>query len=408
MLYWTLLRCAAVISKESFSSDERQVVLLLAALYSFRMLGLFMVLPLLGLYAIDLPGATPETIGFALGAYGLTQAALQIPLGWLSDRIGRRPVILGGLCVFIIGSFVAAGAESINGIILGRFLQGCGAIAAALSALVADYTRDSQRTKSMAIIGASIGLSFVVALILGPLIAASGGLQGVFWVTACLGGCGVLLVLFALPSRPNIREAVIGDWEVSHVFDGGLPVLYLSIFLLHGSMMVAFLVIPKLLVDSLGFSADHHWLLYLGALILSIVPALMIMRRSRGDSDLRVTFSLAIVSLLAGVLLALNADDFWLLAGGLVLFFIGVNSLEALLPSTVSRLAPSLLRGTAMGVYSTAQFLGIFVGGSVGGLILGARGVHGVSLLVVALGVVWLLLLAFQRIQPSIVANSNE
>ena len=164
----------------SFTPDERKAILTLGSLYSFRMLGLFMVLPVLGLYAVDMPGATPETLGIALGAYGLTQAILQLPLGWLSDRIGRRPVVIGGLLLFIGGSFIAALAESIYGIIAGRFVQGCGAIAAALAALAADYTRDSQRTKAMAIIGASVGVSFVLAIVLGPAIASRFGLGAVF------------------------------------------------------------------------------------------------------------------------------------------------------------------------------------------------------------------------------------
>ena len=378
----------------SFTPDERKAILTLGSLYSFRMLGLFMVLPVLGLYAVDMPGATPETLGIALGAYGLTQAILQLPLGWLSDRIGRRPVVIGGLLLFIGGSFIAALAESIYGIIAGRFIQGCGAIAAALAALAADYTRDSQRTKAMAIIGASVGVSFVLAIVLGPAIASRFGLGAVFLLTACLGLIGLLVVLVALPAAPAQSSATVqGEWEVSHVLGGGLPVLYVSVFLLHGLMMAAFLIAPQALAEGLGVPPAQHSVLYLGTVMLSIVPALLIMRKGRDAADPRVPIMVAIVPFSVGVVLVIQGAGLWLVVTGFILLFTGINALEALLPATVSRLAPGRRRGTAMGFFATSQFLGIFVGGTAGGVILGAGGASGVLILVVCCLCLWATLL---------------
>ena len=395
-----------MISQTPFTSGERRAVLALASLYSFRMLGLFMVLPLLGVYAAGMPGATPAMLGLALGAYGLTQAALQLPLGWLSDRVGRRPIILLGLSAFIAGSLVAAYAETLNGIIVGRFLQGCGAIAAALTAMAADYTRDSQRTKTMAIIGASVGLSFVIALVLGPVLAAVGGLGLVFMTTAGMGVIGFLLVALVLPKVPAVQASTTGAaWQANHIFGGGLPVLYTGIFLLHGIIMATFLVVPDRLANTVGFPADHHWAVYLGAVIISVPPALLLMRRGRGGDNPRRVLLISVIALLAGSLVALNVPDLYGITLGLVFFFIGINTLEAVLPALVTRIAPDRSRGAAMGVFSSCQFLGIFVGGSAGGFVLGSGGLMAISSLVAVLTLVWLLLLA---LVPMIIADTAD
>jgi MFS family permease len=396
-------------TQTTLTSGERRAILALGSLYSFRMLGLFMVLPVLGIYAVDLPGATPQKLGIALGAYGLTQACLQLPLGWLSDRIGRLPIVVAGLCLFIAGSLVAAAAETIHGIIAGRFLQGAGAIAAALTALAADSTRESQRTKAMAVIGASVGLSFVMAIVLGPVIASSLGLQGVFLVTAALGAVGLVIVLTVLPKNaPKAAAIADGDWAADHVFGGRLPVLYASVFLLHGLMMATFLIIPATLVNTFDFAASEHWKIYLLTVVLSIPPALFIMRMGRGGEDPRSALSLAIVSLVGGILVALLAPNLTTVGVGLCFMFLGINALEAILPATVTRVAPGRLRGTALGIFATCQFLGIFVGGAIAGLILSAGGSQAVSILVGLLALAWLIALWRRPFNQVIAAVSHE
>ncbi|MBT6039901.1 MFS transporter [Luminiphilus sp.] len=396
-------------TQNTLTSSERRAILALGSLYSFRMLGLFMVLPVLGIYAVDLPGATPEKLGIALGAYGLTQACLQLPLGWLSDRIGRLPIVIVGLCLFIAGSLVAAAADTIHGIIAGRFLQGAGAIAAALTALAADSTRESQRTKAMAVIGASVGLSFVLAIVLGPVIAASLGLQGVFLVTAGLGAIGLVIVLTLLPKNmPKAAAIADGDWAVDHVFGGTLPVLYASVFLLHGLMMATFLIIPGALVNAFAFAAGDHWIIYLLTVVLSIPPALLIMRMGRSGEDPRSALSWAIVSLIGGILMALLAPNLMTVGAGLWLMFVGINALEAILPATVTRVAPGRLRGTALGIFASCQFLGIFVGGALAGFILSAGGSQAVAILASFCALVWLTVLWLKPFTPVIAVVSNE
>ena len=396
-------------TQNTLTFSERRAILALGSLYSFRMLGLFMVLPVLGIYAVDLPGATPEKLGIALGAYGLTQACLQLPLGWLSDRIGRLPIVIVGLCLFIAGSLVAAAADTIHGIIAGRFLQGAGAIAAALTALAADSTRESQRTKAMAVIGASVGLSFVLAIVLGPVIAASLGLQGVFLVTAGLGAIGLVIVLTLLPKNmPKAAAIADGDWAVDHVFGGTLPVLYASVFLLHGLMMATFLIIPDALVNAFAFAAGDHWIIYLLTVMLSIPPALLIMRMGRGGEDPRWALSWAIVSLIGGILMALLAPNLMTVGAGLWLMFVGINALEAILPATVTRVAPGRLRGTALGIFASCQFLGIFVGGALAGFILSAGGSQAVAILASFCALVWLSVLWLKPFTPVIAVVSNE
>ncbi|MCP4212232.1 MAG: MFS transporter, partial [Halieaceae bacterium] len=233
------------------SPDERRSVGALAVLYCFRMLGLFMVLPLLALYAADLPGATPTLIGLAIGVYGLMQALLQVPLGWLSDRVGRKPVIVGGLLLFALGSVVAAMADSIEGIVLGRLLQGAGAIASTVMAMVADLTREEQRTKAMALVGASIGVSFILALVLGPLVASLSDLAGVFWFTALLAVSGIVLVIWAVPTPqpagPSTRSNS-AQWSLlmHSLRDGLLMRLNIGVFVLHFVLTAMFLVVPGL------------------------------------------------------------------------------------------------------------------------------------------------------------------
>jgi MFS family permease len=384
---------------------ERRTVGSLALLYSFRMLGLFMVLPLLALYAADLPGASPALIGLALGIYGLTQALLQIPFGWLSDQIGRKPVIVGGLILFALGSVVAGMAESIEGIVLGRTLQGAGAIASTVMALVADLTREEQRTKAMAVVGMSIGLSFAVALVLGPVVAAAGGLSAVFWFTAALAVAGIVIVVLLVPAPAahgiehidvGTRAGLIGR----SLRDGALQRLNFGVFTLHFILMACFLVVPGFLEQTAGIDRSQHWYVYLPALLLSIagmVPLMIVAERGGRPHQM---FLLGIALLLVAVVALGVTASATLFYAALWLFFVGFNYLEATLPSLVSKTVFAGGKGTAMGVYSTCQFLGAFAGGAAGGWLLQYAGVGTLIGTCVALAALWLILVLPARAMP--------
>lgn len=394
-----------MITENPMTALERRTVSSLALLYSFRMLGLFMVLPLLALYAADMPGATPAMIGLALGIYGLTQALLQIPFGWLSDQVGRKPIIIGGLALFALGSVVAGMAESVEGIILGRTLQGAGAIASTVMALVADLTREEQRTKAMAIVGMSIGLSFAVALILGPVVASAGGLSAVFWFTALLALIGILIVVLLVPSPEatgmehvdvGTRFGLIGR----SLRDLSLQRLNFGVFALHFILMACFLVVPGFLEQTVGIGRDDHWMVYLPALVLSIAGMVPLMILAERGGKLHQTFLAGISLLLVAVAIlgfTVNAMVFY---GALWLFFVGFNYLEATLPSLVSKVVFAGGKGTAMGVYSTCQFLGAFAGGAVGGWVLQQAGVGALIWVCMGLASLWLLLVLPARDMP--------
>jgi MFS family permease len=375
---------------------ERRTVGSLALLYSFRMLGLFMVLPLLALYAADMPGATPAMLGLALGIYGLSQAALQIPLGWLSDRIGRKPVIVAGLLVFALGSLVAAQADTAAGIVLGRFLQGAGAIASTVMAMVADLTSQEQRTKAMAIVGASIGASFAIALVLGPVVAASGGLEAVFYLTAVLALSGIAVVLLRVPTPARLIEheevGARGVHVTRALADRQLLRLNFGVFTLHFILMACFLLVPTILEGSLQVPRGDHWQVYLPALLLSLLGMLPLMRLAEKGGRLREVFPAAIALVLVALLGFAFTAAGPLFYVSLWLFFVGFNYLEATLPSLVSKAVFAGGRGTAMGIYSSCQFLGAFVGGAGGGYVLQHWGAMGLLALCMVPGTAWLLL----------------
>jgi len=383
-----------VLSKEPFDATERRAVTGLACLYCLRMLGLFMVLPLFAVYAQELAGASAASIGLALGAYGLTQALLQVPLGWLSDRIGRKPVIVAGLCLLICGSLVAAVAESLVGLAFGRLLQGSGAIASATMALAADYTRVEQRTKAAAIIGASIGISFALALVVGPLLASWNGLSGVFEVTAAMGALGLLVVVFWLPTTPELSDggrAHLADRKRlgEALWGRGLGILYASIFCLHLLLMAAFTAIPSIMSEQVGLPAEQHAWMYLSTLIVALPGVALLIRRRGAQQDPRPVMGVTIVLAVTGLFVALAADALSLLGLGLVLFFIGFTALETLLPALVSIFAPVSLRGTAMGIFSSAQFFGVFSGGILGGAALQWGGAWALFALLMGLACLW-------------------
>lgn len=376
------------------TSAERRTALGLAGVYGFRMLGLFLILPVFALFADDLPGATPLLTGLAVGIYGLTQAMLQIPFGLLSDRIGRKPVIFGGLLLFALGSVVAAMADDILWIIVGRALQGSGAVAAAVMALAADLTREEQRTKVMASIGMTIGFSFMLAMIIGPAINGWVGVSGIFWLTAMLALVGMALVALVVPT-PSVSRVHRDAEPVPALFGrvlrhADLLRLDFGIFALHLILTALFLAVPLALRDA-GLPAAEHTLLYLPLMLVSILGMLPFVILAEKKQKMKPVF-LGAVAVLAIVQLALwqTAQGLWPLIIGVGVFFTAFNLLEATLPSLVSKTAPADAKGTAMGVYSTSQFAGAFAGGLVGGWVHQQWGLQAVFLFGALVAVAWL------------------
>lgn len=381
---------------DNLATQERRAAISLAMIYAFRMLGLFMILPVFALYAEHLPGATPFLMGLALGVYGLTQAVLQIPFGMWSDRIGRKPVILIGLLIFAAGSLIAGNAQSIEGIIIGRAIQGAGAIAAALMALAADLSREEHRTKMMALIGASIGASFAISMVLGPLVNDWLGISGIFYSTAVLALTGIAILFFFVPDPRQShfhRDAQVESQSIFSVLKNTqLLRLDVGILVLHFVLMSLFLVLPLELQNTMGIDASKHWQIYLPVFAMSLVimvPFIIIAERKQA---MKPVFVGAIMSLIIATLLFLNSAALWLSILALVIFFTGFNLLEASLPSLITKTAPATKKGTAMGVYSSSQFMGAFVGGSAGGYAHQNWGIEGVYLTVLVVLCFWLLL----------------
>lgn len=347
---------------------ERRAVSVVALMAMCRMFGLFALLPVLAIFAAELEGATPALIGLAVGGYGLTQAALQIPFGAISDRIGRIPVILFGLALFAAGSILAAQSDSIYGVIAGRLLQGAGAISATFTALLADATREEIRTRVMAVLGIAIGSSFLLALIVGPLIAAAAGVRSLFWLAAILAGVAALL-LFLLP-RGIEKPAGRPDRSITAAFRPDLLRLDLYIFILHAILTASFVALPFLLRNELQLVLGSHWQIYIGALLVSLlgtVPLILADER-KGKSS---TITTAVLLLLAGQLtLATAGFSLTIVFVALAVFFAGFNFLEAGLPARLSIRAAGELRGASLGVFSSSQFLGAFAGGLIGGRFL--------------------------------------
>lgn len=382
--------------------SERRSVGALAGVFSLRMFGLFLVLPVMALYAAQMEGATPFMIGLAVGIYGLTQALFQIAFGTLSDRFGRKPLIVFGLLVFAAGSVVAAIADTLAGVIIGRALQGSGAIAAVVLALVADLTREQQRVKAMALIGMSIGASFLLALMAGPALDRWIGVGGIFWLTAVLAlGCIVVVVWWVPTPRhaagdPGSRASK--DYFREVMANAHLLRLDVGIFTLHMVLTAVFVVAPFALVETLGLERDSHWQVYVPVLVGSILlmaPLLILgMRRERTFW----VFRLAILIVLVGqCVLFSGADQAISLIAGLVCFFVGFNLLEAMLPSLMTRLSPGYAKGTAIGVYNTFEFAGVFAGGALGGILLGLFGSSGVFAFCVLATLMWLLVASTGR-----------
>ena len=389
-------------SHEKMSPVELRATAGLAGIYGLRMLGMFIILPVFAFYAEHLPGGDNYTlVGLALGAYGLTQAILQIPFGWLSDRIGRKPVIYFGLILFAIGSFVAASAHDIYWVIFGRVIQGAGAISAAVMALAADLTREEHRTKAMAAIGMTIGATFAFSLIVAPALNRLIGVPGIFAMTGVLALLALVVVYKIIPDPLISRfhsDAEASSGRFRNVLrDPELLRLNYGVFALHAVLMALWLAVP-LSLRKAGLPADHHWQIYLPVLLASVVLMVPAIIYAEKKSKLKPVFVAAVALLLASQgLLAISLDSVWGVALALLAFFTAFNLLEASLPSLISKISPVGAKGTAIGVYSSIQFLGAFIGATAGGYLYGQHGGPALFAFCGILLALWLLLAATMK-----------
>jgi len=385
------------LKQDSWSPLEKRAGVSLAAIYAVRMVGLFMILPVFSLYADQFAGATPILIGLALGIYGLTQALLQIPYGMLSDRFGRKPMIALGLIVFALGSLVAAGADTIYEVIAGRAIQGAGAVAAVLMALAADLSREEHRLKMMSFIGISIGFAFAISMVMGPILNQHIGLSGLFVFTAVLALLALFILFFWVPNpqqsifhrdtqaTPTLFKTVLADRQLLRLDFG--------IMILHMVLMATFVAFPLMLQDQAGLASEDHWKLYLPVFLMSVafmVPFIIVAETKR---RMKSVFVGAIGALaIAELNLLFGGESVWHLALSMVVFFTAFNLLEASLPSLVAKMSPADRKGTAMGIYSSSQFLGAFIGGALGGMAYELGGAQGVYLMCSFALLLWLLL----------------
>ncbi len=382
-------------TQDGMNSDERQAAFWLAGVFSLRMLGLFMILPVFALYAEHLHGNTPALAGLAIGIYGFSQALFQIPFGFLSDHYGRKRMIYLGLLIFALGSAVAASADSIWGVILGRALQGGGAVSAAVMALAADLTREEHRIKVMAVIGITIGVSFAASMILGPVLNGWIGVPGIFWLTGLLALLGITVVRFQVPdptvSRIHRDAEPVASQFGRVLLDSQLLRLNFGIFTLHLLLTATFVAVPLALRNA-GLTSDRHWEVYLPALLVSMAAMVPFVILAEKHRQLKPVFLGAILTLALAELGLLALHDTVLEAAGLLLaFFTAFNLLEATLPSLIAKMAPPDAKGTAMGIYSSSQFLGAFAGGTLGGWLRGLFGLSGVFALAASAALTWLL-----------------
>ncbi|NQY36230.1 MAG: MFS transporter [Alteromonadaceae bacterium] len=382
-------------STTGLNNIEKKAAFSLAAVFGLRMLGLFMILPVFAIYGEQLSGYSPVWLGLAIGAYGLTQAMLQIPMGILSDKFGRKPVILAGLVVFFIGSIVAAMSDTIYGVVLGRAIQGMGAIASAVLALAADLSREEQRPKVMATIGMFIGLSFTLAMVFGPIVAEAFGLSGLFWFTAVLTVLAMFMIQFMVPY--SVNKAPRGDnvalpAQLSNLIrNPQLTRLNWGVFILHMALTACFITLPKQFVAA-GLALENHWQLYLPTLLGSfflMVPFMIFAIKKQREKQM-FTAAVALLSC-ALFLMWILPGGFWNLVLSVVLFFTAFNYLEATMPSILSRLAPAGVKGSVMGIYSSSQFLGAFTGGLLGGTIASYLGEQSIFLVMAVFTLLWLI-----------------
>lgn len=393
------------------NSTERRGTYALALIFSFRMLGLFMILPVFASYGEHLKHATPTLIGLALGIYGLTQALLQVPFGLMSDKLGRKPIILLGLILFAIGSVIAAHATTIHGVIFGRAIQGAGAVGSAIIALLADLTSEENRTKAMAMIGLTIGFAFTLAMIIGPALSAIIHVDGIFWLTAVLAvlGIAVLYLLVPTPEKSTIhRDAEAIPALFGRILkDKELLRLDFGIMSLHAILTASFIVVPLALAQYAGVPEQHQWMLYLPVLVLAFVAMLPMIIIAEKARKMRSMFLLGIgLIAVSQIGLWLFHSNGWLMGMLLFVFFTAFTFLEASLPSLISKRAPAGSKGTAMGVYSSSQFFGIFVGGIAGGALFAHFGLSSIFFACGLLCLAWFAI-AFTMKEPSYLATKS-
>ena len=396
---------AELISTEKMTKAEFRATLSLASIYGLRMLGMFLILPIFAVYAASLPDKPSAfMVGLALGAYGLTQALLQLPFGMASDKYGRKPMIYLGLGVFAVGSMVAALAMTIDGSIIGRAIQGAGAVSAVVTALVADLTRDEHRTKAMATIGATIGLAFAFSLVAGPILNAWMGVPGIFFLTGILTLGAIAVVRFVVPDPVHSHyhsDASAAPAKLKDVLKNSqLLRLNYGIFALHAAQMAMFVVVPFAIGQSSELTINQHWTIYLPVLLLSFVLMVPAIIYAEKKAKIKQVFVSAIaLMLVAQLLFAVSINLFWGIVVSLTVYFVAFNVLEASLPSIISKIAPAAAKGTAMGVYNTSQSFGIFVGGALGGYLSHAFGFASVFVFCGVMMFLWLLL-AFSMRAP--------
>ncbi len=393
---------------EKMSSAERRATISLASIYGLRMLGMFLILPIFAIYAKTLDGGQSHTmVGLALGAYGLTQVLMQLPFGMASDKYGRKKVIYVGMLIFVIGSVMAAMGTDIMTVIIGRAIQGAGAVSAVVMALVADSTREEHRTKAMATIGGTIGVTFALSLVAGPLLNQTIGVPGIFWMTAILSGFAILVVKFFVPDPVNSHfhsDTETAPEKIKDVLrDTQLLRLNFGAFSLHAAQMAMFVVVPFALKETSGLNENQHWMIYLPVLLVSFVMMIPAIIYGEKRAKLKLVFVGAVgVMLAAQLLFAATIHQFWGVVAALFFYFLAFNLLEATLPSLISKLAPAASKGTAIGVHNTAQSLGVFVGALAGGFLSGSFGYASVFIFCAVLIGIWLLSALGMKAPPSV------
>lgn len=396
------------IPDEKMTPQELRATASLASIYGLRMFGMFSILPIFAVYAASLPTQPSSLmIGIALGAYGLTQALFQLPFGIASDKYGRKPLIYLGLTLFAFGSLIAAFSTTIEGIILGRVIQGAGAISAVVTALVADLTRDEHRTKAMATIGATIGIAFAISLVGGPILHQWIGVPGIFTLTAVLTVLAMLVVKFLVPNPQHSHfhsDTSTAPEKLSGVLKNKqLLRLNFGIFALHAAQMAMFVVVPFAITEASQLDVDHHWTIYLPVLVLSFILMVPAIIYAEKKAKLKQVFVFAVfLMLIAQTMFALSIHQFVGIIISLCVYFTAFNILEASLPSIISKISPASAKGTAIGVYNTCQSLGVFVGGSVGGFLSHHYGFAIVFIFCGAMIFVWLMLALSMQAPPAV------